>query len=107
MAASLALLDASIEIKDIVTSCTVMRGRLVGSASTAPAQDFIDPSDRDLEGVEQEDRCVVTLAAMPTLEQLTSVSMAGRYPTDVIPDMMSLGMEGCKKLRDNIRNAFF
>ena len=105
MAASLALLDAGIEIKDVVTSCTVMRGRLLGSDSTNPPEDFIDPSDTDMELVDQEGRCIITLASMPTLGELTSISMAGRYPVEIIPDMMSLGMDGCRKLRDTIRNA--
>ena len=105
MAASLALLDAGIEIKDIVTSCTVMRGRLVGSDSTSALDDFIDPSDVDVERVQKEDRCLITLASMASLGQLTSISMAGRYPKEIVPEIMSLGMDGCTKLRETIRNA--
>ena len=106
MAASLALLDAGIEIKDIVTSCTVMKGTLIGSNPANPPEDFLDPSDVDMEQVKREGRCMITLSSMPSLGMLTSISMAGRYPIEVIPDMMNLGMDGCQKLRDTIRNAF-
>jgi ribonuclease PH len=97
-AVSLALVDAGIEVKDIVTACSVLR---TGSKEKDEGQGFIwlDPTDEEISSADKEDKCVLTVAAMTTLKELTTTNTVGRFSQQVLADMLSSGLEGCSALR--------
>ena len=49
-------------------------------------------------------RCVMTIAAMSELDEITSTSISGRFPTKLMPNMMTLGLQGCKRLRELLKS---
>ena len=69
MAASVALIDAGIEVRDLVTSCTLMRtsdgswpGRERDIGGEFNDWIFLDPTDEEIAAVDRKTRCMVTVA---------------------------------------------
>ncbi|KGN50449.1 exosome complex component RRP41 homolog [Cucumis sativus] len=91
-AATLALADAGIPMRDIVTSCSA--GYLNSNALL------------DLNYVEDSAGGPdVTVGFLPKLDKVTLLQMDAKLPIDVFEDVMELAIEGCKAIATYIRNV--
>jgi exosome complex component RRP41 len=91
-AASLALADAGIQMRDLVTS--VAAGKLNGHYAL------------DLMGKEEEETdCDLPIAYMPRLKKLTLMQMDGNMPPADVKGVINLAIKGCEKLYDLQRKA--
>ena len=91
---SLALADAGVELYDLVAACTVgvsARGAVMGPSRAEIAAPGYCGS--------------MLLASMPSLRQVTFVEQAGALDHKVVEELVSLGCEGCLRLRDLMRAA--
>lgn len=96
-AASLALVDAAIEVYDLVTACSVS---VVDVAEDT--DDLIllaDPSLEDLEVSKAE----VTLAMLPNWKEVTLWEQAGRLSPAVANQAMELCRDGCRTMHKFMR----
>ena len=88
-AATLALVDAGIAMKDIVCSCTAADLDLAsGDGSTA----IIDIN-------KLEHMCaMVTLTYLPKSEKIVKISSTGRLHQDRLCDLLEAAADGCREL---------
>ncbi|KAG2395318.1 Exosome complex component RRP41-like protein [Vigna angularis] len=84
-AATLALADAGIPMRDLVTSCSA--GYL---NSTSLLEDSAGGPD-------------VTLGILPKLDKVTLLQMDSKLPIDILENVMQLAIEGCKAIANYIR----
>jgi exosome complex component RRP41 len=84
-AASLALADAGIPMRDLVVACAAgkVEGRLV-----------VDLTDLEDKGGEAD----LPLALMPNLNAITLLQMDGNLTTDEFEKVVNLAINGCRKL---------
>ncbi|PRQ24077.1 putative polyribonucleotide nucleotidyltransferase, PNPase/RNase PH domain-containing protein [Rosa chinensis] len=89
-AATLALADAGIPMRDIVTSCSA------GYLNSTPLLDlnYIEDSAGGTD---------VTLGIMPKLDKVTLLQMDAKLSLDTFENVMQLAIEGCKAVADYIR----
>lgn len=78
--ACMALIDAGIPMKDMVTSCTISSNNLV------------DPTKQEETFSKQK----LIICMYPTLQQIASVTQIGNMDIHSYMDAMELGMDGCK-----------
>ncbi|KAL6193973.1 hypothetical protein ACLB2K_035057 [Fragaria x ananassa] len=91
-AATLALADAGIPMRDLVTSCSA------GYLNNTPLLDlnYIEDSAGGAD---------VTLGIMPKLDKVTLLQMDAKLSLDTFENVMQLAIEGCKAVADYIREA--
>ncbi|XP_004299129.1 PREDICTED: exosome complex component RRP41-like [Fragaria vesca subsp. vesca] len=89
-AATLALADAGIPMRDLVTSCSA------GYLNNTPLLDlnYIEDSAGGAD---------VTLGIMPKLDKVTLLQMDAKLSLDTFENVMQLAIEGCKAVADYIR----
>ncbi|KAL6218419.1 hypothetical protein ACLB2K_011633 [Fragaria x ananassa] len=89
-AATLALADAGIPMRDLVTSCSA------GYLNSTPLLDlnYIEDSAGGAD---------VTLGIMPKLDKVTLLQMDAKLSLDTFETVMQLAIEGCKAVADYIR----
>ncbi|XP_040363538.1 exosome complex component RRP41 homolog isoform X2 [Rosa chinensis] len=89
-AATLALANAGIPMRDIVTSCSA------GYLNSTPLLDlnYIEDSAGGAD---------VTLGIMPKLDKVTLLQMDAKLSLDTFENVMQLAIEGCKAVADYIR----
>ncbi|XP_031254925.1 exosome complex component RRP41 homolog [Pistacia vera] len=85
-AATLALADVGIPMRDIVTSCSA------GYLNSIPLLDSAGGPD-------------VTVGILPTLDKVTLLQMDAKLPTNTFEDVMQLATEGCKAVANSIREV--
>ena len=91
-AASLALADAGIPMRDLVTS----------AAAGKIENDFA----LDLEGKEEEmTKCDLPIAYMPRTKQVTLLQMDGDLPVNDVKEVIKLAIEGCKLIYEEQKKA--
>nr|GFA89506.1 exosome complex component RRP41 homolog [Tanacetum cinerariifolium] len=83
-AATLALADAGIPMRDLVTSCSA---RFINST---PLLDSAGGRD-------------VTVGILPKLDKVTLLQMDAKLPMDIFENVMQLATEGCKAVANYIR----
>ena len=91
-AATVALVDAGIPMRDLVASCAAgkMDGQLV-----------LDLGDKE----DKEGAADVPVAYMPKLEKVTLLQMDGVLPPDEFKECVDLAIEGCKQIYEIQREA--
>jgi exosome complex component RRP41 len=91
-AATVALVDAGIPMRDLVASCAAgkMDGQLV-----------LDLGDKE----DKEGEADVPVAYMPKLEKVTLLQMDGVLPPEEFKDCISLAIDGCKQIYEIQREA--
>jgi exosome complex component RRP41 len=91
-AATVALVDAGIPMRDLVASCAAgkMDGQLV-----------LDLGDKE----DKEGEADVPVAYMPKLEKVTLLQMDGVLPAEEFEDCISLAIDGCKQIYEIQREA--
>jgi exosome complex component RRP41 len=91
-AATVALVDAGIPMRDLVSSCAA--GKIDG-------QVVLDLGDYE----DKEGEADVPVAYMPKLEKVTLLQMDGILPTDDFEECVKMSIEGCKQVYEIQRNA--
>ncbi|RXH80412.1 hypothetical protein DVH24_041559 [Malus domestica] len=91
-AATLALSDAGIPMRDLVTSCSA------GYLNSTPLLDvnYVEDSAGGAD---------VTLGIMPKLDKVTLLQMDAKLPLDIFENVMQLSIEGCKAVATYIREV--
>ncbi|KAM1380264.1 hypothetical protein ACFX2I_022014 [Malus domestica] len=91
-AATLALSDAGIPMRDLVTSCSA------GYLNSTPLLDlnYVEDSAGGAD---------VTLGIMPKLDKVTLLQMDAKLPLDIFENVMRLAIEGCKAVATYIREV--
>jgi len=91
-AASLALADAGVQMKDLVSAVAV--GKINGNYVM------------DLAGKEEEvTQCDIPVAYMPRYKKLTLLQMDGDLPDKDVKNLIKLAVKGCETLYDKQRKA--
>jgi len=91
-AATVALVDAGIPMKDLVSSCAA--GKIGG-------QLVLDLGDYE----DKEGEADIPVAYMPKLEKITLLQMDGVLPPEEFEECVNLAIEGCKKINEVQREA--
>ncbi len=91
-AASVALADAGIPMKDMVVSCAA------GKADGNVVLDLSEDEDKDGEAD-------LPVAIMPRSGEITLLQMDGHLTPDEFDKALNLAIEGCKKLSEEQKNA--
>ena len=91
-AATVALVDAGIPMRDLVASCAAgkMDGKLI-----------LDLGDTE----DKEGEADVPVAYMPKLEKVTLLQMDGVLPPEELEECIDLAIEGCKQIYEIQREA--
>ncbi|KAE8699791.1 Detected protein of confused Function [Hibiscus syriacus] len=91
-AATLALADAGIPMRDIVTSCSA------GYLNSTPLLDLNYIEDSAV-GAD------VTVGMVPKFDKVTLLQMDAKLPMDIFENVMGLAIEGCKAVANYIREV--
>lgn len=91
-AASAALADSGIPMRDLVVGCAV--GKVGG-------QIVLDLSDKE----DKEGDCDMPIAYMPNLDRITLLQFDGEFTVDEYMKAVDLGIEGNKKVYEILRKA--
>jgi exosome complex component RRP41 len=91
-AATVALVDAGIPMRDLVASCAA------GKVDNLLVLDLGDKEDK-------EGEADVPVAYMPKLEKITLLQMDGILPKEEFMDCVNLAIEGCKQIYEIQREA--
>ncbi|MBW1857385.1 MAG: exosome complex exonuclease Rrp41 [Deltaproteobacteria bacterium] len=91
-AATVALVDAGIPMRDLVSSCAA--GKMKG-------QIILDLGDYE----DKEGEADVPVAYMPKLEEITLLQMDGMLTTDEFESSVKMAIEGCKQIAEVQREA--
>ncbi|ESW19265.1 hypothetical protein PHAVU_006G109900 [Phaseolus vulgaris] len=89
-AATLALADAGIPMRDLVTSCSA--GYL--NSTSLLDLNYVEDSAGGPD---------VTLGILPKLDKVTLLQMDSKLPIDILETVMQLAIEGCKAIANYIR----
>nr|TKS14455.1 exosome complex component RRP41 isoform X1 [Populus alba] len=91
-AATLALADAGIPMRDLVTSCSA------GFLNSTPLLDlnYVEDSAGGPD---------VTVGILPKLDKVTLLQMDAKLPIDTFENVMQLAVEGCKAIANYIREV--
>ncbi|KAE9460187.1 hypothetical protein C3L33_07900, partial [Rhododendron williamsianum] len=91
-AATLALADAGIPMRDLVTSCSA------GYLNSTPLLDlnYVEDSAGGPD---------VTVGILPKLDKVTLLQMDAKLPMDTFENVMQLAIEGCKAVANYIREG--
>lgn len=92
-AATLALIDAGIPMKDYVTACTTG-----STASYASNDEEADPL-LDLNGVEELELPFLTMGTSGGEDKVNVLIMETRIQLPRLEAMISVGLDGCKQIR--------
>ncbi|MEM4311059.1 MAG: exosome complex exonuclease Rrp41 [Nitrososphaerales archaeon] len=84
-AASVALSDAGINMRDLVVACAVGK---------ADGMIILDPNDIE----DKEGEADMPLAIMPNLNQLTLLQIEGKFTKEEFEKAFNLALEGCRKI---------
>ena len=121
-AASMALVDAQIELRDVVTSCTVAVVEKAAASSNNNADNDDDSDDDD----DDEDRWVyladptqhevtsaasvsvalICLAMTPNHKEVTLWSQSGRLSSEMASQAMELCRDGCRTMHKFMRESW-
>jgi exosome complex component RRP41 len=91
-AATVALVDAGIPMKDLVSSCAA--GKIDG-------QIILDLGDYE----DKEGEADIPVAWMNKMEKITLLQMDGILPQDEFEEIVNLAIEGCKQINEIQRDA--
>ncbi|KAF2315237.1 hypothetical protein GH714_038543 [Hevea brasiliensis] len=88
-AATLALADAGIPMRDLVTSCSA------GYLNSTPLLDlnYVEDSAGGAD---------ITVGILPKLDKVTLLQMDAKLPVDIFENVMQLAIEGCKAIANYI-----
>jgi len=104
-AATLALVDAGVPMYDYLAACTAgsTSASATNTAAAAPGavQDVEDPL-LDLNGLEEQELPFLTVATLGTSEKVSVLVMETRAHASRIEEMLAVGVDGCKRIRDNL-----
>jgi exosome complex component RRP41 len=90
-ATTLALIDAGISLLDYVTSISL------GLHLTQPLLDLSAPEEADLP--------TLVVASLPSSGKITLAQMETRLHVDRFEEMLLLGVEGCKVIKDEMESV--
>lgn len=92
-AATLALIDAGVPMKDYVAACTVG-----STASYASNEEEADPL-LDLNGLEEQELPFMTVGTSGGEDMVNVLIMETRVQVARLQAMLSVGLDGCKQIR--------
>lgn len=109
-AASVALVDAGVEMADTVGSCTVAAVASAGGNTAKGGNDekeeeelilLVDPTETEL----RRAAGTVTIAMLPTFREVTSWEQTGRLPPEVSRAALEVCRDGCSTMQKFMRNC--
>lgn len=101
-AASLALADAGLEMRDLVASCSVAATALPDASVSL----LLDPNAAEMDAVTQARGAVLTVAFMANLNRVTqSALLHGTLPVAHAQRALELAVDACRKLATAMRDA--
>jgi len=90
---------------DYLAACTAgsTSASATNTAAAAPGavQDVEDPL-LDLNGLEEQELPFLTVATLGTSEKVSVLVMETRAHASRIEEMLAVGVDGCKRIRDNL-----
>jgi exosome complex component MTR3 len=110
MAATLALVDARVELYDLVTSCTVAVMQATGGNQDVDDDDenesnceyLVDPTQQEMSKAD----AIICLAMTPNQKEVTLWSQTGRLSADMASQAMNLCRDGCKTYHRFLREMW-
>ena len=119
-AASMALVDAKIEIRDVVTSCTVAvvdSNSSSSSSSSSRNSDsnkdeedrwvyLADPTEREMTTESESSVAIICLAMTPNHKEVTLWSQSGRLSSGMASQAMELCRDGCRTMHKFMRESW-
>jgi len=101
-AASMALVDASVEVYDMVTSATVAVTNSTDANNTSPVTLLLaDPTYEEMAHAS----AVVTLSVMPNWKEVTLWNQSGRLSSTTANEAIALCRDGCRTMHKFMRTA--
>ncbi|KAL3943715.1 MAG: hypothetical protein SGBAC_002222 [Bacillariaceae sp.] len=109
-AATLALMDAQVEMTDLVTSCTVAVLVLPGSSSSSSSssheeEEYIFLADPTQEEMIQA-QAIIVLAMTPNHKEVTLWRQSGRLTSDMANQAIELCRSGCRTMHKFMREVW-
>jgi ribonuclease PH len=95
MAASLALCDASVEQRDLVSSYRISRTHAAGSGTISSGR----KESTSAGDVNPDPQASLTVAMMANLEEMTYCTLEGKLQFEEIPEMQTACISGCERMR--------
>ncbi|VEU39245.1 unnamed protein product [Pseudo-nitzschia multistriata] len=108
LAASMALVDARVELRDLVASCTVAVATTKGDGEEGGGDDVVylaDPTHRESSG-EGERVALICLAMTPNQKEVTLWNQSGRLTSEMASHAMDLCRDGCRTMHRFMREAW-
>jgi exosome complex component MTR3 len=106
-AASMALVDARVELRDVVTSCTV--AVVENTNSNNEEEDrwlyLADPTEREVTTT-STNVALICLAMTPNHKEVTLWSQSGRLSSDMASHAMELCRDGCRTMHKFMRESW-
>jgi len=96
-AASLALVDAGIAMKDIVCSCTAADLNLASGDGSAAVV--------DANRMEHQSKILVTCACLPKSGKVIHVASSGRMHVDLLSGVLEAARNGCRDVQSILETA--
>jgi exosome complex component MTR3 len=109
-AASMALVDARVELRDVVTSCTVAVVENTNSNSNNEEEEdrwlyLADPTEREVTTT-STNVALICLAMTPNHKEVTLWSQSGRLSSDMASHAMELCRDGCRTMHKFMRESW-
>mmetsp|Transcript_53619 Transcript_53619/g.109747 ORF Transcript_53619/g.109747 Transcript_53619/m.109747 type:complete len:348 (-) Transcript_53619:239-1282(-) len=119
-AASMALVDAQVELRDVVTSCTVAVVERASETNVGGCDDdsdddderwvyLADPTQQEStpsESFGNKDTALICLAMTPNHKEVTLWSQSGRLSSGMASDAMELCRDGCRTMHKLMRESW-
>ena len=87
--ASIALVDAAVEMLDTVAACSVVRGPSAAAAATS----LLDPCREE----EEAAQCELVVSMMPAHQRVTHLEQRGALDPTQLCEALELAMDGCAR----------
>eukprot|EP00980_Cylindrotheca_fusiformis_P010547 scaffold2334_cov118-Cylindrotheca_fusiformis.AAC.19 len=99
-ASTLALIDANVEMKDFVTSCTV--AAVVGEKKNDAVSFLADPTQEEMTRAS----AIICLAMTPNHKEVTLWKQSGRLTSDMANEAIELCRSGCRTMHKFMREVW-
>ncbi|KAF2006300.1 ribosomal protein S5 domain 2-like protein [Amniculicola lignicola CBS 123094] len=93
-AATLALIDAGVPMRDYLCACTA------ASTSTSSGEDANDDPLLDLNGLEEQELPFLTVGVLGRADKVSVLIMESRVRMERVESMLAVGIDGCKRVKE-------
>ena len=109
-AASMALVDAQVEVRDVVTSCTVAVVENINNNNDDDDDDdrwlyLADPTEQEVTSL-HANVALICLAMTPNHKEVTLWSQSGRLSSEMASHAMELCRDGCRTMHKFMRESW-